>query len=558
MLQAIELHRLLPGPAIAADPRPAAPGGHTGLESVEVPAGACTLGAGRFGFSYDNERPRHRAELPAFRIGRTPVTNATWLTFAEGGGYERREWWSDEGWSWKEDYDITHPGGWAAWPGRMAAVADRRMGAAGPRRAGRPRVLVRGRCLRTSARRAPPHGGGVGEGSDLGPAHRPGAQAPVGRRAPVPAPRQPRPDGPRPAPRRLAPRGRLAMRRARHARRRLGVDRERLPRLRRLRRPPLPRVLRGVLRRPLQGAARRLVGEPRARDDRDDAQLGPPAAAADLLAACDWRGTHERRTASTSTSATARSARCTTTCSTASRARRRSCRPSTSTTPTAASCSTASPSSPSTTRRAPSARSSARAPARSSPPRRWRELVELGSGTATKTRVLLDAATEAGMLRRYVPFDVAEAVVRESRRPARRGLPGARACTGSSATSSATSARSRPPSRAARACSPSSAARSATSCPARAGASCASSPRCWAPTTALLLGTDLVKDPDVLEAAYDDAAGVTAAVQPQRADDHQPRAGRRLPGRALRARRLLRPGARAGSRCACARAAPAS
>jgi len=42
------------------------------------------------------------------------------------------------------------------------------------------------------------------------------------------------------------------------------------------------------------------------------------------------------------------------------------------------------------------------------------ELVELGSGTATKTRVLLDAATEAGMLRRYVPFDVAESVVRGS------------------------------------------------------------------------------------------------------------------------------------------------
>jgi gamma-glutamyl hercynylcysteine S-oxide synthase len=49
-----------------------------------------------------------------FRIGRTAITNATWLTFTEGGGYQRREWWSDEGWSWKEDYDITHPGGWAA------------------------------------------------------------------------------------------------------------------------------------------------------------------------------------------------------------------------------------------------------------------------------------------------------------------------------------------------------------------------------------------------------------------------------------------------------------
>ena len=71
---------------------------------------------------------------------------------------------------------------------------------------------------------------------------------PWGDEPPVPAPGQPRPDGLRPAPRRRAPRRRLAVRRARHARRRLGVDRERLPRLRRLRRPPLPRVLRGLLR----------------------------------------------------------------------------------------------------------------------------------------------------------------------------------------------------------------------------------------------------------------------------------------------------------------------
>jgi iron(II)-dependent oxidoreductase len=32
----------------------------------------------------------------------------------EGGGYERREWWSDEGWAWKEQYDITRPGCWTA------------------------------------------------------------------------------------------------------------------------------------------------------------------------------------------------------------------------------------------------------------------------------------------------------------------------------------------------------------------------------------------------------------------------------------------------------------
>ena len=36
------------------------------------------------------------------------------------------------------------------------------------------------------------------------------------------------------------------------------------------------------------------------------------------------------------------------------------------------------------------------------------ELVELGSGTAAKTRVLLDALQTAGTLQRYVPVDVTE------------------------------------------------------------------------------------------------------------------------------------------------------
>ena len=39
------------------------------------------------------------------------------------------------------------------------------------------------------------------------------------------------------------------------------------------------------------------------------------------------------------------------------------------------------------------------------------ELVELGSGTAAKTRLLLRAMAEAGTLRRYVPLDVTESMV---------------------------------------------------------------------------------------------------------------------------------------------------
>jgi iron(II)-dependent oxidoreductase len=113
MLQTIELARLTPPPAVPRVERPDAPGGHTGLESVLVPGGPCTIGAPGDGFSYDNERPRHGADIPAFRIGRTPITNATFLTFVEGGGYKRRPWWSHEAWAWKEEYDITHPQGWA-------------------------------------------------------------------------------------------------------------------------------------------------------------------------------------------------------------------------------------------------------------------------------------------------------------------------------------------------------------------------------------------------------------------------------------------------------------
>ena len=86
----------------------------TGLELIEIPAGACTLGAAAGGFAYDNERPRHRTDVRGYLIGRTPITNGTYLTFVEGGGYQRREWWSDEGWAWKEEYDITRPGGWTA------------------------------------------------------------------------------------------------------------------------------------------------------------------------------------------------------------------------------------------------------------------------------------------------------------------------------------------------------------------------------------------------------------------------------------------------------------
>ncbi|MFZ1993954.1 MAG: DinB family protein, partial [Solirubrobacteraceae bacterium] len=116
MLQTIQLAQLEGLTAFTSASAPSGNGARagetrlTGLELVEIPAGPCIIGAHADSFAYDNERPRHRTDVRGYLIGRTPITNATYLTFVEGGGYERREWWSDEGWAWKEDYDITRPG----------------------------------------------------------------------------------------------------------------------------------------------------------------------------------------------------------------------------------------------------------------------------------------------------------------------------------------------------------------------------------------------------------------------------------------------------------------
>jgi iron(II)-dependent oxidoreductase len=113
MLQTMQLARLDPQLHRRSDAGGTSPA-HTGLELIHVPTGPCTVGAPPEGFAYDNERPRHQTDVRGYLIGQTPITNASYLTFVEGGGYERREWWSAEGWAWKEEYDITRPGSWTA------------------------------------------------------------------------------------------------------------------------------------------------------------------------------------------------------------------------------------------------------------------------------------------------------------------------------------------------------------------------------------------------------------------------------------------------------------
>jgi L-histidine N-alpha-methyltransferase len=134
-------------------------------------------------------------------------------------------------------------------------------------------------------------------------------------------------------------------------------------------------------------------------------------------------------------------------------------------------------------------------------------LVELGSGTSEKTRLLLDALTAAGTLRRFVPFDVSEPTLRDAAAAIEQEYPGTevhavvgdferhldRLPGGGSrvvAFLGSTIGNLDPGQR------------------ARFLGELASG---LGPDDSFLLGTDLVKSVDRLEAAYDDAAGVTAA-----------------------------------------------
>jgi gamma-glutamyl hercynylcysteine S-oxide synthase len=108
MLQTLQL-----ADAGVYSPPRAEPGSAQAAEGKHrLAAGSFAMGAAEEGFSYDNERPRHPVELPAFTIDRAPVTNAAFAEFVDDAGYGRRELWSDEGWQYREREEWERPLYW--------------------------------------------------------------------------------------------------------------------------------------------------------------------------------------------------------------------------------------------------------------------------------------------------------------------------------------------------------------------------------------------------------------------------------------------------------------
>lgn len=107
MLQTLQLSRVS-----YATPSHADLGAPPSHEDVFVPAGPLTLGTNEQPWAYDNERPAHVVELPAFRIERHPVTNERFTEFVEDGGYRKRRYWSDDGWQWLRAERVEAPLYW--------------------------------------------------------------------------------------------------------------------------------------------------------------------------------------------------------------------------------------------------------------------------------------------------------------------------------------------------------------------------------------------------------------------------------------------------------------
>src|SRR3954466_6140374 len=62
--------------------------------------------------AYDNERPQHLIELPAFSIDFNPVSNRQYIEFIGDGGYERSELWSSAGNQWRAESGAIAPKYW--------------------------------------------------------------------------------------------------------------------------------------------------------------------------------------------------------------------------------------------------------------------------------------------------------------------------------------------------------------------------------------------------------------------------------------------------------------
>jgi formylglycine-generating enzyme required for sulfatase activity len=109
-------------------------------QMVAIPAGKFLMGASdselkeiakldknkNYQEAIKREIPQHEVTLPAYAIGRYPVTNAEFKRFIDDGGYKTQDYWTEVGWKQKESENWTKPRYWddAQWNDPAQPVVD--------------------------------------------------------------------------------------------------------------------------------------------------------------------------------------------------------------------------------------------------------------------------------------------------------------------------------------------------------------------------------------------------------------------------------------------------
>jgi 5-histidylcysteine sulfoxide synthase len=86
----------------------------TGGQMVEIEGGKVSLGRPESSdlYGWDNEYGMQEVVVEPFAVSTNMVTNEEFLEFVRAGGYQNHEFWSEEGQTWIEKYDILRPRFW--------------------------------------------------------------------------------------------------------------------------------------------------------------------------------------------------------------------------------------------------------------------------------------------------------------------------------------------------------------------------------------------------------------------------------------------------------------
>jgi ergothioneine biosynthesis protein EgtB len=88
------------------------PAEHPMENYIEIQEGIYEIGHKGNSFAYDNEGLAHKVFLHSFNFSERLVTNQEYLEFMEDGGYEKFQYWLQEGWEWIKLNGIKSPLYW--------------------------------------------------------------------------------------------------------------------------------------------------------------------------------------------------------------------------------------------------------------------------------------------------------------------------------------------------------------------------------------------------------------------------------------------------------------